>query len=57
MNGLWIAIAFSIWYGISLFISEKYSGSFRFGKQWLFFICFVFSPLAGFLFLKLSARK
>jgi hypothetical protein len=57
MNGLWLAIAFSIWYGISLFISEKYSGSFRFGKQWLFFICFVFSPIAGFLFLKLSARK
>lgn len=49
MTGLWIAILFLFWYGFSLYLSETFDKKTRIPKQWLFFISFVFSPLAGFL--------
>jgi len=47
MAGLWIALAFFAWYLFALIISEQYHKKSRMSKQWLFFISFIFSPLAG----------
>jgi len=47
MTGLWIALAFFAWYLFALIISEQYHKQSRISKQWLFFISFMFSPLAG----------
>jgi len=47
MTGLWIALAFFAWYLFALIISEQYHKQSRINKQWLFFISFMFSPLAG----------
>jgi hypothetical protein len=49
MTGLWIAIAFVFWYALSLYISESLDRKSRINKQWLFFVSFVFSPVAGML--------
>jgi hypothetical protein len=47
MAGLWIALAFFAWYLLALIISEQYHKKSGISKQWLFFISFMFSPLAG----------
>jgi len=57
MTGLWIALVFLIWYVLALVISERYSGNTRIGKQWLFFISFIFSPFAGFILVFLLRSK
>jgi len=49
MTGLWIGILFLIWYVLSLVISEQYGKSCRIGKQGLFFVSFVFSPVSAIL--------
>jgi uncharacterized membrane protein len=56
MAGLWIAVAFVFWYGVSLYLSEVYGKSTRLGRQWLFAISFVLSPLAGVVAIILSKK-
>lgn len=55
MTGLWIAIAFILWYGLSLYLSEHFAYRWP-GRQGLFFISFIFSPLLAFLVVFLTER-
>jgi ABC-type iron transport system FetAB permease component len=57
MTAVWIALIFVVWYIASLIISEKFVDKSRIGKQWLFFISFIFSPLVGFLVVSLTRLK
>jgi hypothetical protein len=49
MEAVWIGIIFIFWYAFALFIAERFDGRSRLGKQWLFFISFMFSPIVGYL--------
>ena len=55
MIGLWLAVAFVLWYSTSLYISETFASKWL-GKQMLFFITFIISPIIGLLFVFLSKR-
>ncbi len=46
-----------VWYGLSLYLSETKENLFQFGKQWLFFISMVFSPLIGLIALLIFKNK
>lgn len=48
MTGLWIALAFVVWYAAALALSENYADR-KPGRQWLFFISFIFSPVLALL--------
>jgi len=56
MTGLWIALAFIAWYSASLIVSEQFADK-KPGKQWLFFISFVFSPFLALVFVYLLNRN
>ncbi len=55
MTGLWLAVAFVLWYATSLYISETFASRWP-GKQMLFFISFILSPIIALLFVSLSKR-
>jgi hypothetical protein len=57
MTGLWLAIGFVVWYSLSLVVSEQFAGKSRLGKQWLFFISFIFSPLMGICIVYLTKKS
>jgi hypothetical protein len=57
MTGLWLAIGFVVWYSLSLVVSEQFAGKSRLGKQWLFFISFIFSPLLGICVVYLTKKS
>lgn len=56
MTGLWIAIAFAVWYVAALYVSEKYA-HLKPGRQWLFFISFTLSPVVGLITVYLFRKK
>jgi uncharacterized membrane protein HdeD (DUF308 family) len=55
MTGLWIAIAFLAWYVASLVVSERFADQ-KPGRQWIFFVSFLFSPLSGLLIVYLLRK-
>lgn len=57
MNGIWIAVIFVLWYTLSLVLSETFEKRCRINKQWLFFICIVFSPVVGLLVSRFTKKK
>jgi len=57
MAGLWIAIAFLIWYLLALIISEQFHKKSVISRQWLFFISFILSPLAGIIIVSLLPKE
>jgi fumarate reductase subunit C len=56
MTGLWIALAFVVWYALSLYLSERFASKSKLAKQFLFFVSFVFSPVVLVLVLILSRK-
>jgi len=49
MEAVWIGIVFIFWYALALIIAERFNEKSSLGKQWLFFISFMFSPIVGYL--------
>ena len=43
-------LAFFCWYFLSLAVSESRGKAFPGGTEWLFFLCMLASPVAGYLF-------
>ncbi len=54
MNELIAVFVFIAWYVLALIISEKYGKNSKPNVEWLFFISIIFSPLIGFLLVKLK---
>lgn len=52
MNALIFILIFIVWYTLSMIIAEKLGKKSRLGEEWTFFVCFVFSPLVGFIVAK-----
>ncbi|MDP3463189.1 MAG: hypothetical protein Q8S18_10395 [Bacteroidales bacterium] len=57
MTGLYISLLFVIWYALSLYVSEQFSKKSKLGKQWLFFISFVFSPVLAYIVAILTKKQ
>jgi ABC-type iron transport system FetAB permease component len=57
MNSIWIAIIFVGWYVAALVVSERLDKKSSIGKQWLFFISFIFSPFAAVLVVSLGKKR
>ncbi|MDP2237201.1 MAG: hypothetical protein Q8J88_12280 [Bacteroidales bacterium] len=49
MEAVWIGLGFIVWYALALMVAERFNTKSKLGKQWLFFISFMFSPLTGYL--------
>jgi len=47
MNIIWISIIFTLWYILSLVVSEKIGKTRKIGEEWAFFLSIMFSPLIG----------
>jgi len=54
MDELLIVFAFILWYVLALIISEKYGKNSKPNVEWLFFISMIFSPVVGFLLVKIK---
>lgn len=48
MEAVYFGIIFMVWYLLSLWISEKYYKNIKMGKQGLFAIAMIFSPLLAY---------
>lgn len=48
---------FILWYTFSVLISEKYGRKGRIGEEWSFFLCFMLSPVIGFLVTYFAGEK
>ncbi|MDO8897194.1 MAG: hypothetical protein Q7V19_06045 [Bacteroidales bacterium] len=49
MEAVWIGLGFIVWYALALMVAEQFNTKSKLGKQWLFFISFMFSPIVGYL--------
>ena len=47
MNIIWISFIFTLWYILSLVISEKIGKTRKIGEEWSFFLSIMFTPLIG----------
>jgi len=47
MNIIWISIIFTVWYTLSLVISEKIGKKRKIGEEWSFFLSIILTPLVG----------
>jgi fumarate reductase subunit C len=47
MNIIWISIIFTVWYTLSLVISEKIGKKRKIGEEWSFFLSIMLTPLVG----------
>ena len=57
MNEITILIIFVLWYVGALIISENTSKNSKPGKEWMFFIGMIFSPVIGLLFFYFLRNK
>jgi len=57
MEAVWIGLGFIVWYALALMVAEQFNAKSKLGKQWLFFISFMFSPLTGYLVGFYTKRK
>jgi hypothetical protein len=57
MEAVWIGLGFIVWYALALMVAERFNAKSKLGKQWLFFISFMFSPLTGYLVGFYTKRK
>ena len=56
MNIYSFLILFILWYGLSLWISEKYGRHRKIGEEWSFFTCFMLSPVLGLIITLLTNK-
>ena len=54
MNELIAVFAFILWYALALVISEKYGKNAKPNVELLFFISIIFSPIIGYLLVKIK---
>jgi hypothetical protein len=47
MNIIWISIIFTLWYILSVVISERIGKKRKIGEEWSFFLSFMLTPLLG----------
>lgn len=47
MNIIWISIIFTVWYILSVIISERIGKKRKIGEEWSFFLSFMLTPLVG----------
>jgi hypothetical protein len=47
MNITWFCILFTVWYILSLIISERIGKKRKIGEEWSFFLSFMLTPLVG----------
>jgi fumarate reductase subunit C len=47
MNITWFCILFTVWYILSLVISERIGKKRKIGEEWSFFLSFMLTPLVG----------
>jgi len=57
MNEIIIIFVFTIWYILSLIISENIGKKKKPGTEWSFFLCMIFSPVIGGLITYLYPSK
>lgn len=55
MNELITIFIFVLWYVLSLIVSENYGKNTKPGVEWIFFTSMIFSPVAGFLFARMTS--
>jgi len=55
MNELITVILFVLWYALSLIVSENFGKNTKPGVEWIFFISMIFSPIAGYLLVKMTS--
>jgi len=49
MTELIIILVFLLWYIFSMIVSENLGKKKKIGVEWSFFLCFILSPLVGYL--------
>ena len=57
MNILWISIIFTLWYILSLVVSEKAGKNRKIGEEWSFFLSFMFTPVIGLIITLLTGPR
>jgi fumarate reductase subunit C len=57
MNILWISIIFTLWYILSLVVSEKLGKKRKIGEEWSFFLSFMFTPVIGLIITLLTRPR
>ncbi len=56
MTEIIIVFAFLLWYVLSMVISERIGKTRKIGVEWSFFICFMLSPLVGYVITTISPK-
>jgi fumarate reductase subunit C len=56
MNAIWFSIIFTVWYILSLVVSEKIGKKRKIGEEWSFFLSFMLTPVIG-LAISLMTKK
>ncbi len=56
MTEIIIVFAFLLWYVLSMVISEQIGKNRKIGVEWSFFICFMLSPLVGYVITTISPK-
>ena len=57
MNEYLVIIIFILWYVLSLAVSENLGKKRKIGVEWSFFLCFMLSPVVGYLITRFSPAK
>jgi fumarate reductase subunit C len=57
MNILWFSIIFTLWYILSLVVSEKIGKKRKIGEEWSFFLSFMLTPVIGLVITLMTKKK
>ncbi|NTV82860.1 MAG: hypothetical protein HGA23_00990 [Bacteroidales bacterium] len=57
MNAIWFSIIFTVWYILSLVVSEKIGKKRKLGEEWSFFLSFMLTPVVGLAVTLMTKKK
>ena len=57
MNAIWFSIIFTVWYILSLVVSEKIGKQRKLGEEWSFFLSFMLTPVVGMAITLMTKKK
>jgi len=57
MNAIWFSIIFTVWYILSLVVSEKIGKKSKLGEEWSFFLSFMLTPVIGLAVTLMTKKK